>query len=414
MKIISELRKKMYLPLLIIIFLIIAFFVNSPMEILKGYYNILISPSILITDYLEISNLGATLFNVSTIMIFNLVFIKAFDLRISGPVFSGFMIIAGFSFFGKNIFNTIPIYFGIYIYSRMKKIPYKNLILSILFSTGISPLVSYCMFGFGFPLYYGIPLGIICGMAAGFLIPAFASHTIKFHLGYNLFNTGFALGLISVLFYALFTAFGLKVETANIISTKYHLILLILIICISVLSIAAALINDYRCFIKYREMLKRSGRLVSDYIRDFGREAVMLNVGFIGILCAIIILAFGIKLNGPVFGTIITIMGFGAYGLHIKNMIPVILGGLLAIFAKQGSFSDVSTVVALFFVTGLSPLAGRYGLVVGMVAGFLHIIVAPLMISFQGGFDLYNNGFVAGFISSIVVVMCEAFSKGGE
>ncbi|MCI8889005.1 MAG: DUF1576 domain-containing protein, partial [Hungatella sp.] len=38
--------------------------------------------------------------------------------------------------------------------------------------------------------------------------PAFASHTIVFHEGYNLYNTGFALGILSAFFYAIFRFAG--------------------------------------------------------------------------------------------------------------------------------------------------------------------------------------------------------------
>ncbi len=409
-----KLQKYMYLPILIILLFIFSFCVSTPKEIVSGYIKILLSPSILITDYLAISNLGATLFNVATIMLFNLYFVRKFELRLSGPIFSGFLIIAGFSFFGKNIFNTIPIYFGIYLYSKMKKTPFKNYIISILFSTGISPLVSYCIFGFGLELYIGIPLGIICGTIAGFLVPAFASHTMKFHQGYNLYNTGFALGVISVIFYAIFMSFDLKVNTVLIINEKYHFYLLGMILFLSISSIIISLINNFTVFKKYRSLMRRSGRLVSDFIRDFGTKTVLFNFGIIGLICVLIVIVFKIKIDGPTVGTILSVMGMGAYGLHIRNMIPVLIGSIIAVFLKGANMTDETIVLAVLFSTGLAPLAGKYGIIVGVISGIIHIIVAPLMISFQGGFDLYNNGFVAGFVASIVSVMADSILKGDE
>ena len=49
----------------------------------------------------------------------------------------------------------------------------------------------------------------------GILIPQFAAHTISFHQGYNLYNTGFALGIISCVFYGLFLLCGLNVEAVK-------------------------------------------------------------------------------------------------------------------------------------------------------------------------------------------------------
>jgi hypothetical protein len=42
-----------------------------------------------------------------------------------------------------------------------------------------------------------------------------------------------------------------------------------------------------------------------------------------------------------------------------------------------------------------------------MIAGFMHICLTPLALTFQGGFDLYNNGFSAGFVAAILSVVCE-------
>ena len=151
------------------------------MDVFRGYLEIIKSPSILITDYTAVGGLGATFFNAATVLIFNLIIMKILDMRITGIIFSGIVCILGFSFFGKNLFNTLPINLGIFLYSKIKKIPFRNLIVTFLFSSGISPLVSYCMFGFGLPLYGGIPLGIACGVVAGLIVTPLANHTIKFH-----------------------------------------------------------------------------------------------------------------------------------------------------------------------------------------------------------------------------------------
>ena len=44
-----------------------------------------------------------------------------------------------------------------------------------------------------------IILGILLGIAVGFILPPIASHSIKAHNGYNLYNIGFASGLIATL-----------------------------------------------------------------------------------------------------------------------------------------------------------------------------------------------------------------------
>ncbi len=408
---ISYLKKTMYLPVMVLIFFIMAFVVDTPKQIFEGYIDILVDPSILLTDFIVVGGLGATFFNVGTVTLFNIIMIRKLDLRISGLVYSGIMCISGFAFFGKTLFNSLPIYLGIYIYARIKKIPYKNLIISILFSTGISPLVSYCVFGFSHNIFIGLTLGIVSGILAGLMIPALASHTIKFHQGYNLLNTGFALGIVSLLFHAAFKAVGLSIKTASLLSTQYSDLLLILCTTLSMLFCIVSVVKNKPVFKKYGLLCKKSGRLVSDFIRDFGREASLLNVGLLGLMVCAICFIFDIKINGPIFGTLITVMGFGSSGLHIKNALPVFIGALATVFVSIGDLTQTSVVLAMFFSIGVAPIAGQYGFIMGIISGATHVLIAPLVLSFQGGFDLYNNGFAAGFASCIVIVMIEAFKK---
>lgn len=424
-KVMKYLRSNLFLDVLAIFFLILSIiieplaslylgngFVFHPIDqVFKGYLTIIMSPSILITDYVFVAGLGATFFNVATILYINLFLIRKMKIRMSGPVYAGIIMISGFSFFGKNIFNTLPIYFGIYLFSKYKKIPFKAFIIALLFSTGISPLVSYCFFGFGFPLYYSIPLGILCGTIVGFIIPAFASHTIVFHEGYNLYNTGFALGVLSAIFYAVFTFCNLKVETESLYDYSSSLVFYIILPTLSIISIMIALLNDHHVLRKYRALLKTSGRLVSDYVREFRIETVLFSFGTLGLFLFFICLIFQVPMNGVIFGSILAILGCAGFGLHLKNVLPVWIGAGLTIFISMAIRNDytldISTIIAFIFASGLAPISGAYGFVYGLAGGALHIILTPLMIHFQGGFDLYNNGLSAGFEAAILCVIAE-------
>ncbi|MDE7094869.1 MAG: DUF1576 domain-containing protein, partial [Anaeroplasmataceae bacterium] len=292
-----------------------------------------------------------------------------------------------------------------------KKIPFKQLIITILFSTGLSPLVSYTMFGFGLHLGISIPLGILCGCIAGFIIPVFASHTIVFHEGYNLYNTGFALGILSAFFYAIFNFCGLKVESVSYYNAETSVVFYYLLPIISVLCIGLAYLNDHHVHKKYFHMLKTNGRLISDYGGQFGEDAVLLNYGILGIVVFILCLIFRVPMNGAVFGTIFAALGFAGYGLHLRNVLPIWVGCGLTIFVGMAIKRDytltTSSVMMFVFASGLAPICGRYGIGYGLLIGVLHIIMTPIMISFQGGFDLYNNGLAAGFEAAIVTVLAE-------
>jgi hypothetical protein len=410
----TRLQKRMLFPIIFVLLFALAFVFDTPKEIYYGYLRILQSPSVLISDYLRIGGLGATLFNVATILLFNIILLRSLGIKMSGPVFAGVLTIAGFSFFGKNMFNTLPIYLGIYLYARTQKLPYKSFIIVVLFSTGISPLVSFMIFGTSWPLYVGVPVGILAGVLAGFILPSFSAHTMRFHRGYNLYNIGFALGVLSMLFAVILHSLNVDLNVGGPTSEIYHLELIIIILGLSAIFLVFAFVSDAKVLKKYPQLMKSSGRLVSDFISEYGRPITMLNVAVMGFISIGIILILDLKMNGPVMGGVLTVMGFGAFGKHPKNALPVIFGAWLGVALTNYSLDSVGMVIALLFVTAVSPIAGRYGPFIGMIAGFIHILITPLAYAFQGGFDLYNNGFAAGFVAALMIPFLEAIKKNNN
>lgn len=411
MRFIEYLKKNFYLPILALIMIILAFIFNTPKEIFVGYKNILLSSSILTTDYIAIGTLGGALVNTASILILNLVILRLLNLRMSGLIYAALYMILGFSFFGKNILNSLPIYIGIYLYAFLNKIPVKNLVISLLFSSGISPLVSYLIFGFDLAYYISIPLGIGAGIVAGLMVPAISSHTIKFHQGYNLFNVGFSLGIISLAFNGVLRAFNLRASEISILSNDHNLFLYLFVAILALVLLIAGIILNPKSFKMIPDLYKRSGRLVSDYIRDYGVSIVMINQASLLTFEILICLIFKIELNGAIFGTILAVSGFAGSGLHLKNTSFVMLGAILMCLVTKTNITSTSIIIGILFSAGVAPIAGRYGIVAGIIAGMLHIAILPLCRSFQGGYDLYNNGFCAGFVACILIAIIEAFKK---
>lgn len=396
---IMYLKHHMLLPLIFGTLFVMAFILEPFDEMMAGFVRILLSKSILISDYLLIGGLSATLLNVALTVLLNLLIIRFLKLKMTGPIFACLLTIAGFAFFGKNLFNAIPMYIGIFLYAKAIKAPLKNYILVLLLSSGISPIVSYLMFGIGLELYVSIPLGIAVGILVGFILPVFNSHAIKFHQGYNLYNTGFSMGVLSMVLTAILSAF-VTIERSAQVSTEYHTLLWISTLVVSLLMIAFAFFIDPRVYRKYPLILKQSGRLITDFVDVAGKPATMLNIGLMGLFSLAIVFGLDIKINGPVMGAILTIVGFAAFGKHPINSLPVVLGAMIAVWLTPIELT-LGPVLAIFFVTGLAPLAGRFGFVAGVLGGFVHLLVTPLALAFQGGFDLYNNGFAAGFVGAI-------------
>lgn len=300
---------------------------------------------------------------------------------------------------------------GIYLYSLFHKIDIRNVIIIVLFSTGISPLVSFTMFESGIPFFYSIPLGVFLGIFTGFILPPFAAHTVKFHSGYDLYNIGFAMGILALIYTAGFKAFGINVIPVNYVAQQYHNLLFILLLCMSLIFIIIAYAIDKYVHTAYSLILEKSGRLVTDFIREASLASALLNIGLMGILSLLFVIVLKIKISGPVVGGILTVMGFAAFGKHPKNSLPVMIGVTAAAFLSHYTLNSVGVVIAIFFGTALAPVSGKYGPIVGFFAGFVHFFVVQATSPFQGGLDLYNNGFAAGFVAAVFVPVLESFRK---
>ncbi len=398
--ILSFMKRNLAIMLLLVGLLVIMIVEPLP-TLLSRYRQILTSSSVLLSDYLYIGGLGATLFNVLLTILVNMLILKWMKVEVTGPIFACLLTIAGFAFFGKNLYNALPLYLGVYLYCKATRADCKDHILVFLLSSGISPVISFMAFGAGFPIYIGLPIGIMIGIAIGFILPAFNIDSMKFHQGYNLYNTGFSMGVISMILTGILTSFGLTITRGENLSHDYHEILLIAILVISVLAIAVAFVMNKHVLKKYPKLLNDSGRLLSDFTGKYGLDVGFLNVGVMGLISALIIYVAKIEINGPVMGAVLTILGFSVFGKHPLNALPVIVGAILAIELTPLDWTIGST-LSVLFVTGLAPLAGQFGIIAGLIAGFLHVLITPLALNFQGGFDLYNNGFAAGFVAALL------------
>ena len=141
------------ISILPVIFLIMAFIFDKPVNIFQGLYEIILAPDILLTDYLAVGGLGAALFNVSSIVLINIFIIYKLNIKINGAIIAAIFTLTGFAFFGKNIFNIWPMYLGGILYARYKKISFEQIAVVIMFSTCLAPVVSQLAFSSGLPYF---------------------------------------------------------------------------------------------------------------------------------------------------------------------------------------------------------------------------------------------------------------------
>ncbi|MDD3059260.1 MAG: DUF1576 domain-containing protein, partial [Sphaerochaeta sp.] len=57
--------------------------------------------------------------------------------------------------------------------------------------------------------------------------------------------------------------------------------------------------------------------------------------------------------------------------------------------------------------TTLAPIAGQFGIIAGLLAGAVHLVMVEVTASWHGGLDLYNNGFAGGLTASLFIAILQ-------
>ncbi|MFA9397642.1 MAG: DUF1576 domain-containing protein [Clostridiaceae bacterium] len=398
------------------IFLIISsFFFNDPVTIFNGLIKIILEPDFLITDYVEVGGIGAAFFNAGILMVICILFLYFLKTELNGLSLASIWTVTGFGLFGKNIFNIWFIILGVYLYSRFQKEHFKKYIYIALFGTTLSPLVTQIMFGLGNITVLTIAFGTFMGIFIGFFLPPISSYLLRVHQGFSLYNIGFASGIIGTIVISTLRSYGFQSDARIIWSSGNNFVFSILLFCIFSSMILIGLILDPWCLKKLKKLYKYKGRLITDFVSLEGYPITLVNMGINGIFSTIFVLLIRSSLNGPTIGAIFTIVGFSGFGKHIKNITPIMFGVMLAAtlssFVGGPNINSPAVVLSALFSTTLAPIAGEFGILVGVIAGAIHYSVSLNVGYLHGGFNLYNNGFAGGIVASIIIPVVESFKR---
>lgn len=398
------------LSVLYLFFILFAFCLDSPSEIFHGLKSIILSSDILITDYMEVGGIGAALVNAALTSLLSLLLLIIIGIKPNGSTIMSLWLMTGFSFLGKNIFNIWPIILGVYLFSRYQKEPFLNYILVAILGTSLSPVVSQISFGSNQYNLISIIGGILLGIAVGFILPPIASHSIKAHNGYNLYNIGFASGLIATLLMSIMRGFGINLDSRLVWHSGSNKILSILLIICCVYLIIIGIIYGKNKKSNLSNINKQTGRLISDFYILFG-ETTYINMGILGILATYFVILIGGDLNGATICGIFTIIGFGSFGKNVKNTIPIVIGATLAAIFNINEITSPSLLLSILFSTTLAPICGKFGWKYGVLAGIIHVNIVTNIGYLHGGLNLYNNGLAGGFVAMILIPLITTFKK---
>ena len=374
-----------------------------------GLKTIILAQDVLITDYMALAGVGAALVNAGLVGLITAGLLRACREPFNGAGLVSAGLMLGFSLFGKNIANIWPIILGSWLYARLKGEPFSKYVHTALLATSLAPAVSFMALGGGQTRLWR---GAATGVAIGFLIPPLAAYTFRIQNGMNLYNAGFACGLLGMLLVPVLKAFGLEPESAFIWATGYNRPFATALAAVCAGLILAGLLGGRRRGLRgYWHLLHTSGRAPSDYLRAFGVWPVMVSMGINGLLATGYILLIRGDLNGPTLGGILTIMGFSAYGKHAWNILPVMVGAVFGSLFNHDPGTAAALQLAGLFSTTLAPFAGHFGWPYGVLAGFIHasvVLYAGLPLE---GMNLYNNGFSGGLIAIVLYPVLTSLAR---
>lgn len=396
----------------LIIFIFIGLFGILTIEdrnLFQEIIGIIFNKSILVTDYMYTNGIGATLLNSSITSILILYLYKLNKIKPSGSMIMSLWLTLGFSMMGKNFINIWPTIFGVYIYSKIQGEPFSNYILIAILSTAFAPLPIEILNSFNINIYLTLIISCLISISLGIILPPLAKFTLKIHQGYNLYNIGFANGLIALVIVSIFKYFGVEFSRNFLWSTEYKIKLTILL---SILFTILIILGINKKSLKnFRKILKHSGRTITDYYLIYG-NTTFLNMGIIGFILLFYIIIIQGDINGVVVALILGVVGFGALGKHPLNIFPLMLGVIIAAIFKNTPINKPSIILATIGATSIAPIAGQFGFIIGLISGIVHLILVSNIGNLGGGINLYNNGFVAGIVAMILIPIIDGIRKG--
>ena len=385
------------------IFIAFALFHASPVEITRGLWTIIISPDILVSDYIAIGGFGAAVVNSALSGLLCWIVLVIAKHKPVGLTWGMFGLVLGFAFFGKNPVNMAPIIFGGFLYSRVTKTPFKTCCLPPILVTCLAPVVTQLAFVEHLSLAVAIPAGIVIGIFIGFVINPIGKATRLTHDGYNLYNIGLAGGLLAIGIFVVYRTLGINFSPLGVWSEGYSFELGLFLLIISAYFLVCGLLSSGKASFLEMAYMKTDD---VDYYTQFGGKSY-INMGLLGLLCFVFMLIVRGEYNGPVIGAILSVVGFGACGKRILSAIPIMTGCMLAALGSMltmgVAFNSRGFLVAAIFSTCLCPLATKFGWKWGVTIGFIHLSFASHIAAFHGGMNLYNNGLAGGLAVLLVL-----------
>lgn len=397
------------------ILLILIGFIYEPniQELLKGLLTIITTKDRLFTDYFALVGEGASYLNAGLVTLVFAIIIKLVKPNLNGMALAAQYMTAGFAFMGIDITNVWPIYLGVFLYSKFRKEEFKNYIYMAMLLADLGPFVSEIYFIENLQLIFSIPLGVLLGVVIGFVVVPLAQFTNVVNKGYNLYNIGFASGLLAIVVASAFKLFGNDLTKESYIYTGSNVNQLIILSIISVVFVVYGLLLNKENIKGFIDIIKDSGRAPSDFVIKYGAGPTLINMGLAGLLTTLFLVITKAQVSGGLlYAGYLSVLGFAAFGKQVRSITYIYVGALVCSLLGLFDLTSATIGMCVMLGTAIAPIGGHYGMVVGMISILVHLTIVSNLSQLHGNCVLYNNGFAAGFVAMILVPIIDGIRGG--
>ena len=161
--------------------------------------------------------------------------------------------------------------------------------------------------------------------------------------------------------------------------------------------------------------------LITDYIGLGGMGAAFVNAGLLTLMAIAVYYYSDATIGGAAIACLFLVLGFGLFGKNILNVWFIVLG--VYGYAKYKKQPFATHINCAFFGAALAPVFSEIlfssllpvqlslplSIITTLTMGFVLAPAAAQLFKAHMGFTLYNIGFVAGVIGSIVVALYKSY-----
>lgn len=403
-----------YVVVALVMFVVVGVTRDGIQNAVNGWIAVLQMPSQMTLDYFKYATVSGTFLNVAVVGAAVMLVYAISGADLSGVSLMAYFLTIGFAFFGMNAINIWPCMLGTLVFTLVTRVPFKTEVNMAVFSTGCAPFVSEMLFRYtplaGSSIAIRILAALAVGIFIGFLLPILCKHTPNMHKGYTLYNAACGIFFIAIFLQALlFKATGVEFPTNTDLGDSLPLYVNGYAIATGVLTIIAGVIWNGGSFKGYKDILASSGYKV-DFTKPSPAMAA-INIGVFELFMTLYYNLIGSSMTGPTLAAIICMLSVAASGTHVLNMIPLIIGYAIACTFCTFNLTTQAIILGLCYCSAISPIAGTYGPIAGIVAGFIHAILVTSVVTFHNAFCFYNGGITCALTAMFMLPVLEYFFK---